>query len=183
MKYFSLKTLKSQSGFTLIELMIVVAIISLLATLALPRFEVFQAKAKFTEATVNMKTIITLYNTSNLVGGGDLGSSTMDSGYGKTNPADPNPASNCNFPNGLGFTLTNCQKVNFTYRISSVANLIAVIFADAERIYSPCGSGVMGLQARENISQAGEVDETYYSFTMFNFRPGQSPGEVINHCN
>src|ERR1700685_2292750 len=46
---------KIQAGFTLIELMIVVAIIGLLAALAIPNFIKFQAKARQSEARVNLR--------------------------------------------------------------------------------------------------------------------------------
>lgn len=45
---------RNQSGFSLIELMIVVAIIGILTTIAVPNFQKFQAKAKQTEAKANL---------------------------------------------------------------------------------------------------------------------------------
>jgi type IV pilus assembly protein PilA len=50
---------KIQKGFTLIELMIVVAIIGLLAALAIPNFIKFQAKARQSEAKSNLKAAFT----------------------------------------------------------------------------------------------------------------------------
>lgn len=51
--------LKKQLGFTLIELMIVVAIIGILAAIAIPNFLRFQAKAKQSEARVILSGIYT----------------------------------------------------------------------------------------------------------------------------
>ena len=47
-------------GFSLIELMIVVGIIGILATFAIPRFERFQAKARMAEAKTSLQNIYTL---------------------------------------------------------------------------------------------------------------------------
>lgn len=58
----------NEKGFSLIELMIVVGIIGILSTLALPRFQQFQAKAKMGEAKNNLSHIYTLqhsYHVSN----------------------------------------------------------------------------------------------------------------------
>lgn len=49
----------SQSGFTLVELMIVVAIIGILAAIAIPNFQKYQAKARQKEAQLQLSSIYT----------------------------------------------------------------------------------------------------------------------------
>jgi type IV pilus assembly protein PilA len=51
--------MKNKKGFTLIELMIVVAIIGILAAIAIPDFLKFQARAKQSEAKTNLGAIFT----------------------------------------------------------------------------------------------------------------------------
>ena len=50
---------RNKKGFTLIELMIVVAIIGILAAIAIPNFLKFQAKSKQSEAKTNLKAVYT----------------------------------------------------------------------------------------------------------------------------
>ena len=58
MKSF-LKSLKRQDGFTLVELMVVVAIIGLLSAVAIPNFKKYQAKAKTSEAKLQLSAAYT----------------------------------------------------------------------------------------------------------------------------
>jgi type IV pilus assembly protein PilA len=51
------KPLRKQEGFTLIELMIVVAIIGILAAIAIPNFLRYQAKSRQSEAKTNLGAI------------------------------------------------------------------------------------------------------------------------------
>lgn len=175
---------RKQRGFTLIELMIVVAIISILATLALPRFAVFQAKAKFTEAAVNIKTITTLYDTAvlevdkdSLVG--------FDTGFGVDNGSG-NPANSCNAANDLGFTLTNCEKVVFLYRIGDGnTNTSFFAIADGARVYSGCSSTVSlyltyNYATRELFYVAGQPPVPGFATAIIAL--GDAAGDAITAC-
>lgn len=54
-----MKRVTKQKGFSLVELMVVVAIIGVLATIAIPRVNRFIAKARTSEAQINLSSIYT----------------------------------------------------------------------------------------------------------------------------
>ncbi|MDF0675458.1 MAG: prepilin-type N-terminal cleavage/methylation domain-containing protein [Nitrospira sp.] len=77
------KSLRKQEGFTLIELMIVVAIIGILAAIAIPNFLQYQLKSRQSEAKTNLQAV----RTSELSFGGERGCFPGIAAYGVVLPA------------------------------------------------------------------------------------------------
>jgi len=96
-----LEKIKGNKGFTLIELMIVVAIVGILAAIAIPNFLNYQAKAQQSEAKVNLGAIFTnmvAYSAENTTGAGGYTAATLGN---------------------IGFTTSGATR--YSYSIGSIA--------------------------------------------------------------
>lgn len=108
-------------GFTLIELMIVVAIIGILGSLALVNMQTYSYRAKRSEAHVNLQSIhvleVTYFENSLTF----IPMPPTGNGFGT-----PGHPTDCNVPNDLGFKLKTCPEVRYQYSATVPANLVYV---------------------------------------------------------
>ena len=140
---------KSEGGFSLVELMIVVGIIGVLATLALPRFKQFQAKAKMGEAKNILSHVYTLEQTyaldnNTFINVGNLGSH--------------NATSQCTPDSGaqqIGFRIDPCNdKVpRFGYRVegATASQFTARAWTGADNANKVCpGNPAFNISLNQN---------------------------------
>jgi type IV pilus assembly protein PilA len=151
-----LKQLKGHKGFTLIELMIVVAIIGILAAIAIPNFLQYQMKSRQSEAKTNLQAI----KTSEVSFQGELGcyigvlpevgqpaavagTKYIPWTWGLGTPPTPPPVAWCvgaapiiaGTFNDIGFRATG--NVNYHYSV----NAVLLAGAGAALTYHPAGLG------------------------------------------
>ncbi len=129
------KMLRANSnGFSLVELMVVVAIIAILAALAVPQYGKFRARAKQSEAQTTLGFIYTLEQAYF----GDNNAYLAVATYGRGGAC----ATNADAQN-LGLTMPNCANLLYGYTVDTTAAPI-VSRATTERvnINPSCTAGV-----------------------------------------
>ena len=119
-------------GFTLIELMVAVAIVGMLATLAIPAFIGYVARSKTSEASQNINQMFkagAVYYTKSMASQG-IGAST--SGYCTVDSANPVPAT------------PGADKQPFTTTPAANPEFVALRFAISDYVYFSYGIGSSG---------------------------------------
>lgn len=166
------KLLRKKDGFTLIELMIVVAIIGILAAIALPQFLNYVKRSKTSEATNQLKglytNVATYYGQER--GGGTLGSTTSGSCIvDSTNGGAPYPdiatvssqklttdwSQDPTFK-ALGFSISDPHF--FTYAVDTQITASCGIGT----ALAPAGTPIYVLSAHADLDD----DDTYSTFSM-----------------
>ena len=132
------RKIQGNRGFTLIELMIVVAIIGILAAIAIPNFMTYQAKARQSEAKVGLGGIFT----------------TATSFFAENGTYSVAPS-------GLGYSPAGSPKYTFSYNAATINSVTTATICNAvTTVVAPTASatgftaGAMG-----NIDGDNSCDE------------------------
>ncbi len=157
-------------GFSLIELLFVVAIFTIIITTAVPRFKTYQAQNRRREATHNLNQIYMLmqlkFQEDKSYSSG-INATEASYAYGRATRTTGNCTDNANWPNEIGFKITPCVSAGrpgslptYSYVINVSNDSFTAQACDVARIVSSC----TGLQASNvdkiTINERQEINIT-----------------------
>ena len=150
-----LKQIKGQKGFTLIELMIVVAIIGILAAIAIPNFLRYQAKSRQAEAKTNLGAIFvaetSYFGEQNRYGSlGEMGFALAGTSNRYTYLAPPD------LGNGAG--PSSCATISLTSSCIPAAVVDSVTDAAVTAASTPAATNVAGSPSGFTAVAYGQID-------------------------
>ena len=111
MIFFSNRQFSNQSGYTLIELMIVIAIIGILAAIATPAYQVYSNKAKVNACLSEAKS----YGNEVFI--------VLNDEDNNTRPTSPTLNSCKSITDATGWTLDSWQKIDAVAKVPSNARI------------------------------------------------------------
>ena len=146
---------KGVSGFSLLELMVVVAILGVLAMVAIPRYNMFRARSRQAEAKTNLGVIFTLQEAFKIEreqffdgkkdtwGGEDMYTKTANDNADGAGYITKGGTHKCG-RNMLGFRMANCAQARYAYLVGQADEdeflVIAHAYSDRtqQRIFPGC---------------------------------------------
>jgi type IV pilus assembly protein PilA len=170
-----LKKVRNAKGFTLIELMIVVAIVGVLAAIAIPNFLKYQAKSRTSEARTNLGGIFTSMvafaaeSTGNTYLGGDFFTATWQ------------PAGQSIYTYRIGPGTFGCNAVNVPIAITDFTVACNLVNPVAQNVLARGTTG-KPLPAGSPVNGAGCVTVANAAATFVATAVGEVDGDPDLDC-
>ncbi|MCK4517181.1 prepilin-type N-terminal cleavage/methylation domain-containing protein [Candidatus Babeliales bacterium] len=148
----------NKPSFTLIELMIVVAIIAFLASIAMPRYFSYYAKAKQAEVTMLLASLHTAQQAHWAEHGAYSTKLTGPDGIGWQPEGYSGGGANSKFHYTYGFNSQNAQEgvTYFTGKLQAPAHALGNSYADKEKFLAKAAGDVTG----KNKMDVWSIDES-----------------------